>query len=563
MDATRTGFPFNVSPTTTENNWADANNRFNSANVNHTWVLGGTRLNELIFQYSDYRDHIAARTTASNVTLPNAVATGASLAAPQSTEQVKYQIRDDFSWRVAGFGGLGHELKAGVNYIYEPRLFIENTIAKGVIAYMMLTNDPSGVRCRRITQNDGAASANIPTKQYGFYLQDDWRVSARLTVNAGIRYDLVTGLIFDQSQNPNFVNVQAAARAGALDGIVGLENFGLDPQSDRNNVQPRIGAVYDIEGTGRNIVRGGWGVYTDFGYTNSNVLIAALDASGTRYGPVFSASNPKGLRNSDGSLYQVGQSLEGLAGQNQANLNDRPLIGSWADPRLQQPYQLQTNAGWSHQLTADTMISVDYVNSLGRDLNYKPRLNQLIPGVTPQTRRVSARLSSPLSPNTSGNRPALSRGVSRYDALILSGRRRFAGGFDFLASYMLSKGVSNIGNASDELNTANIQDPNDPFDNPVQLGPNVTTDARHRFNISAVIRFPYGVQVAPFFLYRSALPVFLVDGRDLQSRWRDALTSPRRHLPSRAPTRRPASRRSRASDPARPSTADAGGRNPR
>ena len=58
----------------------------------------------------------------------------------------------------------------------------------------------------------------------------------------------------------------------------------------------------------------------------------------------------------------------------------RPLLGFWVDPRLQQPYQLQTNAGWSHQLTSDTVISVDYVNSLGRDLNYKPRLNQLIPG---------------------------------------------------------------------------------------------------------------------------------------------------------------------------------------
>ena len=48
-------FPFNASPTTTPDNWGDANNWFNSANVNHTWVLGGTRLNELIFQYSNYR----------------------------------------------------------------------------------------------------------------------------------------------------------------------------------------------------------------------------------------------------------------------------------------------------------------------------------------------------------------------------------------------------------------------------------------------------------------------------------------------------------------------------
>jgi hypothetical protein len=153
------------------------------------------------------------------------------------------------------------------------------------------------------------------------------------------------------------------------------------------------------------------------------------------------------------------------------------------------------------------------VNSLGRDLNYKPRLNQLIPN-TP-INRISALLTSPLSPNNSMDRPALSRGKSKYNALIFSGRRRFSKGFDFAASYTLSQALSTIGNASDELNTANIQDANNPFDNPVQLGPNVTTDARHRINLSAVVQLPYGVQVAPFLLYRSALPIFLVDGHDL------------------------------------------------
>src|SRR5205823_13630077 len=134
----------------------------------------------------------------------------------------------------------------------------------------------------------------------GLYLQDDWRLGNRLTINAGLRYDLVTGLNFDQSKNPNFVKVQEAAKAGRLTGIVGLENFALDPRSDRNNVQPRIGGVYDVTGSGKDIVRAGWGIYTDFGYTNSNVLQAALDASGNRFGAVFSATSPTGLTNPDG-----------------------------------------------------------------------------------------------------------------------------------------------------------------------------------------------------------------------------------------------------------------------
>jgi hypothetical protein len=505
-------FPFNASPTTTPDNWGDANNWFNSVNVGHNWVLQGAALNEFVFQYSDYRDHIAARTRADNLIFPNGVMTGGSLATPQRTEQTKYQLRNDVSWLVAGYLGQGHTLKAGVNIIHEPRLFIDGTSGKGIASFMMLGNTLDAPVLSAM-QLDGDASVNIPTEQYGFYLQDDWRVSDRLTLNAGVRYDLVTGFAFDQSRNPNFVNVQAAARAGALAGLAGFENFHLDPQSDRNNVQPRIGGVYDLTGSGRDIVRAGWGIYTDLGYTNSNVLVPALDASGERFGPVFVASDPAGLKNPDGSFYQVGQPLDNLQSQNQVPPGALPLFGSMADPRLQQPYQLQSNVGWSRELTSDTVVSVDYVNSLGRDLNYRPRLNQLIAGT--KTRRVSARLSSPLNPNNSSNRPALSRGRSRYNGLTISTRRRLSNGFDFLASYTIASGVSTIGNAADDLNTANVQNPDDPFDNPVQLGPNVTTDARHRINLSAVVQLPGGVNVAPLFLYRSALPVFLIDGRDL------------------------------------------------
>ena len=57
----------------------------------------------------------------------------------------------------------------------------------------------------------------------------------------------MVGYQLDESKNPNFVAVQAAGAAGKLSGIVGLENFGQTPQEDRNNIQPRLGAVYDLQ----------------------------------------------------------------------------------------------------------------------------------------------------------------------------------------------------------------------------------------------------------------------------------------------------------------------------
>ena len=171
--------PYGAGPRSTPDNWGDSANVFNSINMNHNWVLGGSKLNEFIFQYADFANNIAARTTAVNQTFPNGVSTGANTNTPQTTEQHKFQFRDDFSWHKSG-GGLGHDFKAGVNFINEPRLFITFNSAKGVQQLTHVTNDVNGP-INTILLNDGSSAANVPTKQLGTYIQDDWRLNDRLT----------------------------------------------------------------------------------------------------------------------------------------------------------------------------------------------------------------------------------------------------------------------------------------------------------------------------------------------------------------------------------------------
>ena len=133
--------------------------------MNHNWMLGGTRLNEFIFQYADFSNHIGASSSDPYQTFPNGVAVGQSPNTPQTTEQKKWQFRDDFSWHLTGKGGVGHDMKAGVNFINEPRLFITFNSGKGVLQHTHLDDNCNGP-ISNITLNDGDASANIPLKQY-------------------------------------------------------------------------------------------------------------------------------------------------------------------------------------------------------------------------------------------------------------------------------------------------------------------------------------------------------------------------------------------------------------
>src|SRR5262245_55481761 len=342
--------------------------------MNLNTVLGRGRLTNFLSQYSYSHNHIGANSDLATEIFPNGVTVGQNPNTPQDTLQHKYQFRDDFTWSSGR-----HEFKAGVMFINEPKLDI--TFSTGQQPTFTHIDDFRNAPITSITQNGSIGEAGgfsggfIPNKQYGAYVQDSWRVNDKLLFDIGIRYDVVTGFAFDQSANRVFNDLQNAGRAGLLAGAPGFEDFGSDPKEDTNNSAPRAGYTFDANGDGSLVIRGGAGRYYDFPYTNATLLFPVIDSQ-SAFGEIYFASNTSGLRNPDGSFFQVGQPLP----PNEAVIDASNAATSAFTPLPRQPYTDQVNLGFSTSLGKNFAVEVDGMLTRGRDqgramvLNVRPNL---------------------------------------------------------------------------------------------------------------------------------------------------------------------------------------------
>jgi hypothetical protein len=138
----------------------------------------------LIFQVSTFDNEIPGSTTQPVLMFPNGVTGGANASAPQTTEQTKWQLRDDVSWSAHRFGGLEHNLKAGGNWLHEPRLFI--SAQSGLAGFFTMGANDLNAPVQTVQVIGGTVEVNIPLDFYSAYIQDDWRATSRLTFNLGV-----------------------------------------------------------------------------------------------------------------------------------------------------------------------------------------------------------------------------------------------------------------------------------------------------------------------------------------------------------------------------------------
>jgi hypothetical protein len=479
-------------------------NKYSSILAGHTWQLSNDRLNEFVYQYTDFKNLISADSDDPYIIFPSGAASGQSPNTPQSTLQKKHQFKDDFSWS-SQLGGRRNDFKAGLQYINEPTLAGDFTV--GTTGTYTLLEDRIGSPVNSIVFTGGFSGVSTPIKQYNTYFQDDIAINPRLTINAGLRYDLWTGFDLDQSLNPNLAVVQSAAVQSKFGGVDWINDFanggGTKLSNDKNNWSPRLGFTYDLTGTSKSILRGGVGRYYDFPYTNATILFPS-SAVQSLYGVVYQFNAPpnQGIRNPDGSFFQPGQPLP--PNQISGNLSDRST-NELASPTLATPYSDQLSIGYSTEVTNYLGLNFEAVSIRYDDIPFRFRANPIVNGA-----RV---LPAPVP--TNGFRLWYGKGHAEYDGFNIGFHSRIGSQFEAQGFYTLSKSRGNILAGADEFRvndpgfqpdvTSNVTpDPFDP-DCPRCSGP-LDTDARHRVTLSTVYRAPLGINVSGILRYRSALP---------------------------------------------------------
>ncbi|HEY2322059.1 MAG TPA: TonB-dependent receptor, partial [Thermoanaerobaculia bacterium] len=267
-------------------------NDYKSLLANDTWQIGSNRTNEFLFQYTKFANAITADSQDPYIYYPSGAHLGQNVNTPQTTNQKKYQYKDDFSWSTQ-MGAMHHDFKVGAQYLNEPTLGGDFTV--GTTGQFNLRDDAPGSPVVSILYNGGFSGDATPIKQYSAYLQDDIGVNRNLTINAGVRWDSWTGFDLNQTLNPNLAVVQAAANAGKYPNEPWLASFknggGTTLQNPSNNFAPRLGFTYDLHGDSKNIFRGGAGRYYDFPYTNANILFPA-SAVQSFFGPIYNFEDP-------------------------------------------------------------------------------------------------------------------------------------------------------------------------------------------------------------------------------------------------------------------------------
>jgi outer membrane receptor protein involved in Fe transport len=434
---------------------------------NHTLTIGTASVLESRFVYTRDNEPGFANSAAPEAIIRQNSTTvlniGRNNFSPRYTNAKTYQWAENFS-HIMG----GHSLKFGVDMDFQKIANFFPGNFSGSFTFNSYA-DFAANRPFSLTQAFAGAGTNGPLSQpnvneYSFYAQDSWRVTDRLTLNYGVRYD-----IFKYAQ-PLIHNPDPGLAALHLD----TAKINLDD----NNLAPRFGFAYRLDDAGRMAIRGGYGVY--YGRTPSILTGTAITNNGIQVQTYTLLSNIPAYPNILSAP---------------PTLNRTPDIFLFA-PDYVQPLTHQWSFNFERQVGRDIGVTIGYLGVRGehltrtRDINFLPEVpvQGTIAGVGPVT---FYRHLGRLNPNFGRISVFDSGADSIYHGGFIQLTKRFSRDFQVQTSYTYSKVIDDAPDF-----TSVVIPSDDPKNAQDTLQPNLErglgiADVRHRFVFSGLWQINY------------------------------------------------------------------------
>src|SRR5712691_4095568 len=337
-------------------------------------------------------------------------------------------------------------------------------------------------------QQDSNTTFNIYQRMYFAFVQDDWKITRKLTLNLGLRYEFATP---PRERDYKWANFDPAAGKFITAKSGSLEEEALI-KPDRNNFAPRIGFAYSV--TPKTVLRGAYGVFYNhanrlgreglLGFNPPFIILADSNISGS------------GVLRSTDAIFRLQDGIPaGFVDINRVNL--ATVARKAQDPSQRSPYVQQYNFGIQREVVKDLVLDISYMGNRGLKLPSFRNLNPNTYTFNAQGAPVAG-LRELDSLGLRGDIQILENlGISNYNSLQAKLERRFSKGFTLLASYTYGKALTDsvdhlsTSGAGNGVDVGEFKEPQDGKHRRLEYGPS-EFDVTQRFVMSGVWRLPFG-----------------------------------------------------------------------
>ncbi|MPY89614.1 MAG: TonB-dependent receptor plug domain-containing protein [Luteitalea sp.] len=313
----------------------------------------------------------------------------------------------------------------------------------------------------RVGASELIPTALLWTNDFSLYVQDDWRLTDRLTLNLGLRYELVDPPLDVQGTVTNFNPETAQFEPEPFTRGNKLHN------TDRNNFAPRVGFAFRPFGGAKTVLRGGYGVF----YNRNNYDEYLFLPYNPPFGNVLAFQS------------LVDRPTLSLSDPFPTDRGTGAPIAYGVDRNLRLGYVQFFTLGVEREIARDTVFEVRYVGSKSTALAKAVNVNYAPPGPgAVQPRRV-------LRPDLGNATVVFSSSNASYHSLHAQLERRVASGLYVFTSYAYGKALDDVANSQGDKGGSNAQDPR--CVHACEKGV-PAYDRRQRFTLNLVYDLPFG-----------------------------------------------------------------------